>query len=103
LTQQNGINLALEVSSWIQKINGLKYKIVKRDENMMNNILTEEQMKVKENLDEKLQQEIEPQSKLEELDDYLIMLAEMSNIGIHRKILLLEGYINKVKNKLKKF
>jgi hypothetical protein len=76
---------------------------VKRVENMMKNILTEEQMKVKENLDEKLQQEIEPQSQLEELDDYLIMLAEMSNIGIHRKILLLEGYINKVKNKLKKF
>jgi len=76
---------------------------MKRVENMMNNILTEEQMKVKENLDEKLQQEIQPQSKLEELDDYLIMLAEMSNIGIHRKILLLEGYINKVKNKLKKF
>jgi hypothetical protein len=93
----------LEVSSWIQKINGLKYKIVKRIENMMKNILTEEQMKVKENLDEKLQQEIEPQSQLKELDDYLIMLAEMSNIGIHRKILLLEGYINKVKNKLKKF
>jgi hypothetical protein len=93
----------LEASSWIQKINGLKYKIVKRVENMMKNILTEEQMKVKENLDEKLQQEIEPQSQLEELDDYLIMLAEMSNIGIHRKILLLEGYINKVKNKLKKF
>jgi hypothetical protein len=93
----------LEVSSWIQKINGLKYKIVKRVENMMKNILTEEQMKVKENLDEKLQQEIEPQSQLEELDDYLIMLSEMSNIGIHRKILLLEGYINKVKNKLKKF
>jgi hypothetical protein len=76
---------------------------VKRVENMMKNILTEEQMKVKENLDEKLQQEIEPQSQLEELDDYLIMLSEMSNIGIHRKILLLEGYINKVKNKLKKF
>jgi hypothetical protein len=76
---------------------------MKRVENMMKNILTEEQMKVKENLDEKLQQEIEPQSQLEELDDYLIMLAEMSNIGIHRKILLLEGYINKVKNKLKKF
>ena len=74
---------------------------MKRVENMMKNILTEEQMKVKENLDEKLQQEIEPQSQLEELDDYLIMLAEMSNIGIHRKILLLEGYINKVKNKLK--
>jgi len=93
----------LEVSSWIQKINGLKYKIVKRVENMMKNILTEEQMKVKENLDEKLQQEIEPQSQLEELDDYLIMLAEMSNIGIHRKILLLEGYINKVKNKIKNY
>jgi hypothetical protein len=76
---------------------------MKRVENMMKNILTEEQMKVKENLDEKLQQEIEPQSQLEELDDYLIMLSEMSNIGIHRKILLLEGYINKVKNKLKKF
>jgi len=37
---------------------------VKRVENMMKNILTEEQMKVKENLDEKLQQEIEPQSQL---------------------------------------
>jgi hypothetical protein len=50
-----------------------------------------------------LQEEIHPQSKLEELDEYLKMLSEMNSIGIHRKIVLLEGYINKVKNKLKKF
>jgi len=51
--------------------------------------------------DLEIQKEVEPQSQLEELDDYLIMLSKMSNIGIYRKILLLEGYINKIKNKIK--
>lgn len=75
---------------------------MKRIENMMKNVLTDEQMKVKENLDEKLRQEIEPQSQLEELDDYLRMLADMDKIGIRRKIVILEGYINKIKDNIKK-
>ena len=35
---------------------------------------------------------------LEELNDYLRMLADMDKIGIRRKIVLLEEYINKIKN-----
>ena len=49
-------------------------------------------------LDLEIQKEVEPQSQLEELDDYLRMLANMDKIGIRRKIVLLEGYINKIKN-----
>jgi hypothetical protein len=37
-------------------------------------------------------------NQLEELNDYLKMLADMDKIGIRRKIVLLEGYINKIKN-----
>ena len=51
--------------------------------------------------DMEIQKEIKPQSQLEELDDYLRMLADMDKIGIRRKIVLLEGYINKVKNSIK--
>lgn len=48
--------------------------------------------------DMEIQKEIKPQSQLEELDDYLRMLAGMDKIGIRRKIVLLEGYINKIRN-----
>lgn len=34
---------------------------------------------------------------MDELNDYLRMLADMDKIGIRRKLVLLEGYINKVK------
>lgn len=36
-------------------------------------------------------------SQLDELNDYLRMLADMDKVGIRRKIVLLEGYINKIK------
>lgn len=38
--------------------------------------------------------------ELDDLNDYLRMLADMDKIGIRRKIVLLEGYINKVKNNI---
>lgn len=44
------------------------------------------------------QKEVNPQTQLEELNDYLRMLADMDKIGIRRKIILLEGYIHKIKN-----
>ena len=47
--------------------------------------------------DIEIQKEVEPQTQLEELNDYLKMLADMDKIGIRRKIVLLEGYINKIK------
>jgi hypothetical protein len=48
--------------------------------------------------DIEIQKEVEPQTQLEELNDYLKMLADMDKIGIRRKIVLLEGYINKIKS-----
>ena len=73
----------------------------KRIQNMMKNTFTEDQIKVKENLDERLNREIIPGDDIEELNEYLKMISDMNNIGILRKLILLEGYINKVKNKLK--
>jgi hypothetical protein len=49
--------------------------------------------------DIEIQKEVEPQTQLEELNDYLKMLADMDKIGIRRKIVLIEGYINKIKKK----
>ena len=40
-------------------------------------------------------------NQLEELNDYLRMLADMDKIGVRRKIVLLEGYIHKLKNNIK--
>ena len=50
-------------------------------------------------LDLEIQKEVEPQTQMEEFNDYLRMLADMETVGIRRKIVLLEGYINIVKNK----
>lgn len=36
-------------------------------------------------------------NQLDDLNDYLRMLADMDKIGLRRKIVLLEGYINKIK------
>lgn len=47
-------------------------------------------------LDLEIQKEVEPQTQLEEFNDYLRMLADMENITIRRKIMLLEGYSNLV-------
>jgi len=51
--------------------------------------------------DMEIQKEIKPQSQLEELNDYLKMMADMDKIGIRRKIVLLEGYLHKIKNIIK--
>ena len=40
-------------------------------------------------------------NQLEELNDYLRLLADMDNITISRKLFLLEGYMNKVISQLK--
>jgi hypothetical protein len=52
-------------------------------------------------LDLEIQKEVEPQTQLEEFNDYLRMLADMENVTIRRKIMLLEGYINIVIKRLK--
>ena len=49
--------------------------------------------------DNEIQKEVEPQNQLDELNDYLKVLADMDKIGIRRKIVLIEGYINKIKKK----
>ena len=51
--------------------------------------------------DLEIQKEVEPQTQLEELNDYLRLLADMDNITISRKVFLLEGYMNKVIGQLK--
>ena len=53
-------------------------------------------------LDLEIQKEVEPQTQMEEFNDYLRMLADMENITIRRKIMLLEGYTNLVIKRLKK-
>ena len=54
-------------------------------------------------LDLEIQKEVEPQTQLEEFNDYLRMLADMENVTIRRKIMLLEGYTNLVIKRLKKW
>jgi hypothetical protein len=51
--------------------------------------------------DTEVQKEVEPQNQLEELNDYLRMLADMDRIGIRRKIMLIEGFIHMLKTKSK--
>ena len=53
-------------------------------------------------MDLEVQKEMTPQTQLEELNNYLRMLADMDKIGIRRKLFLLEGYMNKVISQLKK-
>ena len=53
-------------------------------------------------MDLEVQKEMTPQTQLEELNDYLRMLADMDTIGVRRKLFLLEGYMNKVISQLKK-
>jgi len=53
-------------------------------------------------LDLEIQKEVEPQTQLEEFNDYLRMLADMNSTSLKRKIVLLEGYIeHKIKNNIK--
>jgi hypothetical protein len=51
--------------------------------------------------DIEIQKEVEPQTQLDELNDYLRLLADMDNITINRKLFLLEGYVYKVISQLK--
>jgi hypothetical protein len=51
--------------------------------------------------DLEIQNNVDPKTQLDELNNYLRMLADMDNIGIRRKLFLLEGYMNKVINQLK--
>jgi hypothetical protein len=41
-------------------------------------------------------------NQLDELNDYLRMLADMDKVGIRRKILVLESYINNLKKGINK-
>jgi hypothetical protein len=52
-------------------------------------------------LDLEIQKEVEPQTRLEEFNDYLKLLADMDKVGIKRKIMLLEGYIDITKKRMK--
>lgn len=52
-------------------------------------------------IDMEVQKEMTPQNQLEELNDYLRMLADMDKVGIRRKLVLMEGYINKIRNQIK--
>jgi hypothetical protein len=52
-------------------------------------------------LDLEIQKEVEPQTQLEEFNDYLRMLADMENVTIKRKVMLLEGYIDITKKRMK--
>ena len=51
------------------------------------------------NLDLEIIENLEPQTKLDEFNDYLRLLADMDNINLKRKIVLLEGYIEKISDK----
>jgi hypothetical protein len=51
--------------------------------------------------DLEIQNNVDPKTQLDELNNYLRMLADMDNIGIRRKLFLLEGYMNKIISQLK--
>lgn len=42
----------------------------------------------------------EKQTPLEELNDYLRMLADMNTIDVERKLFLLERYVNQLKKRI---
>lgn len=51
------------------------------------------------NLDLEIIENLEPQTRLEEFNDYLRLLADMNNVNLKRKIVLLEGYIEIINKK----
>lgn len=51
------------------------------------------------NLDLEIIENLEPQTRLEEFNDYLRLLADMDNVSLKRKIVLLEGYIEIINKK----
>lgn len=88
---------------------GLKYiKIMKRDTSWDDPQLSDSDMPIRmenaikntfPNLDLDIIKNLEPQTKLDEFNDYLRLLADMDNINLKRKIVLLEGYIEKISDK----
>jgi hypothetical protein len=90
------------------KLKNAKEQIMERDTSWDDPQLSDGDMPIRQQNalkntfpDLEIQKEVEPQSQLEELNDYLKMLADMDKIGIRRKIVLLEGYIHKLKNNIK--
>jgi hypothetical protein len=80
-----------EIENFIKENSKEKEELSNRHKNALKNTFP----------DLEIQKEVEPQTRLEELNDYLRLLADMDNITISRKVFLLEGYMNKVINKLK--
>ena len=80
-----------EIENFIKENTEEKEELSNRHKNALKNTFP----------DLEIQKEVEPQTQLEELNDYLRLLADMDNITISRKVFLLEGYMNKVINKLK--
>jgi hypothetical protein len=80
-----------EIENFIKENTEEKEELSNRHKNALKNTFP----------DLEIQKEVEPQTQLEELNDYLRLLADMDKIGIRRKLFLLEGYMNKVINKLK--
>lgn len=80
-----------EIENFIKENTEEKEELSNRHKNALKNTFP----------DLEIQKEVEPQTQLEELNDYLRLLADMDNITINRKLFLLEGYMNKVINQLK--
>jgi hypothetical protein len=80
-----------EIESFIKENTEEKEELSNRHKNALKNTFP----------DLEIQKEVELQTLLEELNDYLRLLADMDNIGIRRKLFLLEGYMNKVIIQLK--
>jgi short-subunit dehydrogenase involved in D-alanine esterification of teichoic acids len=47
-------------------------------------------------MDMEVQKGISPQTQLDEFNDYLRLLADMDNINLKRKFVLIEGYIKHI-------
>ena len=92
-TDNGGITTATteEIENFIKENTEEKEELSNRHKNALKNTFP----------DLEIQKEVEPQTQLDELNDYLRLLADMDNIGIRRKLFLLEGYMNKVISQLK--
>jgi hypothetical protein len=80
-----------EIENFIKENTEEKEELSNRHKNTLKNTFP----------DIEIQKEVEPQTQLDELNDYLRLLADMDNIGIRRKLFLLEGNMNKVISQLK--
>jgi hypothetical protein len=80
-----------EIENFIKENTEEKEELSNRHKNALKNTFP----------DLEIQKEVDPQILLEELNDYLRLLADMDKIGIRRKLFLLEGFMNKVINQLK--